>query len=86
LFCFIKKLKIFGKYNSSLFNQRTQIIGVESRILSPVKILRNKETFEHVTTKRLFACAEGAGYAGCIMSATMDGERCAEALMKMYVI
>jgi uncharacterized FAD-dependent dehydrogenase len=63
-----------------------QIIGVESRTSSPVKIPRDKETFEHIPLKRLFPCAEGAGYAGGIMSAAMDGERCAEALVKMYII
>ena len=57
-----------------------QIIGVESRTSSPVKIPRDKETLEHITTKRLFPCAEGAGYAGGIMSAAMDGERIANAV------
>ena len=48
---------------------------MESRTSLPVKIPRDKETFEHIHTKRLFPCAEGAGYAGGIMSAAMDGER-----------
>ena len=59
---------------------------MESRTSTPVKIPRDKETFEHIYTKRLFPCAEGAGYAGGIMSAAMDGEGCAETLVKIYVI
>ena len=66
------------------FTNDAQIIGVESRTSSPVKIPRDKETLEHVATKRLFPCAEGAGYAGGIMSAAMDGERCAEKLAELY--
>lgn len=61
-----------------------QIIGVESRTSSPVKIPRDKESLEHITIKRLFPCAEGAGYAGGIMSAAIDGERCAEKLVALY--
>jgi uncharacterized protein len=49
-----------------------------------VRIPRDKETLEHLTVKRLFPCGEGAGYAGGIMSAAMDGERCAEKLVEMY--
>jgi len=59
-----------------------QIIGLESRTSSPVRIPRHPETLEHPTTHGLFPCGEGAGYAGGIMSAAMDGERCAEALAK----
>jgi len=63
-----------------------QVVGVESRTSSPVRILpRNKETLEHIEVKRLFPCAEGAGYAGGIVSAAMDGERCAEAVMNKYI-
>ncbi len=56
-----------------------QIVGVESRTSSPVKIPRDNDTFEHPQLNRLFPCGEGAGYAGGIVSAAMDGERCAEA-------
>ncbi|HRG78594.1 MAG TPA: FAD-binding protein, partial [Cyclobacteriaceae bacterium] len=72
-----------GKMKGYLTNE-AQIVGVESRTSSPVRIPRNKETLEHVKTKRLFPCAEGAGYAGGIVSAAMDGERCAEAVVKIY--
>jgi uncharacterized FAD-dependent dehydrogenase len=61
-----------------------QLIGVESRTSSPVRIPRERETCEHPEIKGLFPCGEGAGYAGGIMSAAMDGERCAEQLAKLY--
>jgi uncharacterized protein len=57
---------------------------VESRTSSPVRIPRDRETLEHVQVKRLFPCGEGAGYAGGIVSAAMDGERCAERLAELY--
>lgn len=59
------------------------ILGVESRTSSPVRILRDRETMQHIEVKGLFPCGEGAGYAGGIVSAGMDGERCAEALAKL---
>jgi uncharacterized protein len=62
-----------------------QMIGLESRTSSPVRIPRDKETLEHVQVKGLFPCGEGAGYAGGIVSAAMDGERCAEAFAKLYL-
>jgi uncharacterized FAD-dependent dehydrogenase len=83
-FCLQEGFKSFGNKMRGYLTNDAQIIGVESRTSSPVKIPRDKETFEHVSTKRLFPCAEGAGYAGGIMSAAMDGERCAEALAKLY--
>jgi uncharacterized FAD-dependent dehydrogenase len=46
---------------------------------------RSKETLEHIHVARLFPCGEGAGYAGGIVSAAMDGERCAEAIVNLYV-
>ncbi len=74
---FGRKMKGYATYGG-------QLIGIESRTSSPVRIPRDKENFEHVSTKRLFPCGEGAGYAGGIVSAAMDGERCAEALVKLY--
>ncbi len=62
-----------------------QIVGVESRTSSPVKIPRDRETFEHVQIKRLYPCGEGAGYAGGIVSAAMDGEECANRLAARYL-
>lgn len=77
--------KAFGQKMKGYFTNEAQIIGVESRTSSPVRIPRDKETFEHPHIKRLYPCAEGAGYAGGIVSAAMDGERCAEKLIAAYV-
>ena len=74
----------FGKKMKGYNSPEGQLIGIESRTSSPVRIPRNKETLEHISTSRLFPCGEGAGYAGGIISAAMDGERCAEALVKIY--
>jgi uncharacterized FAD-dependent dehydrogenase len=77
-------LKLFGQKMRNYASNEAQIIGIESRTSSPVRIPRDKETLEHVEIKRLFPCGEGAGYAGGIMSAAMDGERCAEKLVEYY--
>jgi uncharacterized protein len=76
--------KSFGNKMKGYLTNEAQIVGVESRTSSPVRIPRDKDTLEHVHTKRLFPCAEGAGYAGGIVSAAMDGERCAEAVVRIY--
>jgi uncharacterized FAD-dependent dehydrogenase len=68
----------FGTKMKGYFTNEAQIVGVESRTSSPVKIPRDKETLQHPQIKNLFPCGEGAGYAGGIVSAAMDGERCAE--------
>jgi uncharacterized FAD-dependent dehydrogenase len=75
----------FGSKMKGYLTNDAQIVGVESRTSSPVRIPRDKETLEHVQTKRLFPCGEGAGYAGGIVSAAMDGERCAEAAVHKYI-
>lgn len=77
--------KSFGKKMKGYLTNEAQIVGVESRTSSPVRIPRDKETLEHIKLKRLYPCAEGAGYAGGIVSAAMDGERCAEAAVKQYI-
>ncbi len=69
----------FGTRMKGYFTNEAQIVGVESRTSSPVKIPRDKDTLQHPQIKNLFPCGEGAGYAGGIVSAAMDGERCAEA-------
>lgn len=74
----------FGKKMKGYLSNDAQIVGVESRTSSPVRIPRNKENCEHLQLKRLFPCGEGAGYAGGIVSAAMDGERCAESLCELY--
>ncbi len=70
-----------GKIKGYLSNE-AQVVGVESRTSSPVKIPRDKVTLEHLQVRGLFPCGEGAGYAGGIVSAAMDGERCAEAAVQ----
>ncbi|MCB0493469.1 MAG: FAD-binding protein [Cyclobacteriaceae bacterium] len=77
--------KNFGNKMKGYLTNDAQVVGVESRTSSPVRIPRNKETLEHPTLKGLFPSGEGAGYAGGIVSAAMDGERCAEAAVKMYL-
>jgi uncharacterized FAD-dependent dehydrogenase len=78
-------LLAFGKKMKGYLTNEAQLIGVESRTSSPVRIPRDKETFEHPVIKGLFPCGEGAGYAGGIVSAAMDGERCAERLIELYI-
>ncbi|MBL7858414.1 MAG: FAD-binding protein [Cyclobacteriaceae bacterium] len=73
----------FGKKMKGYLTNDAQLVGVESRTSSPVKIPRDKETLQHPQIKNLFPCGEGAGYAGGIVSAAMDGERCAEAVVRM---
>jgi len=77
-------LRDFGRKMNGYLSNEGQLIGIESRTSSPVRIPRDRHTCEHVQTRRLFPCGEGAGYAGGIVSAAMDGERCAEELVKMY--
>ncbi len=76
--------KLFGKKMKGYLTNEAQIIGVESRTSSPVLVPRDRESFEHVQVKRLYPCGEGAGYAGGIVSAAMDGERCAEKWAEKY--
>lgn len=73
--------KSFGKKMKGYLTNDAQIVGVESRTSSPVKIPRDKETLEHPEIKGFYPCGEGAGYAGGIVSAAMDGERCAMAVV-----
>ena len=68
----------FGKKMKGYYTEEANIVGVESRTSSPITIPRN-EKLEHPEIKGLFPCGEGGGYAGGIVSAAMDGERCAEA-------
>jgi uncharacterized FAD-dependent dehydrogenase len=68
----------FGKKMKGFYTSEANIVGVESRTSSPISIPRN-EKLEHVQISGLFPCGEGAGYAGGIVSAAMDGERCADA-------
>ncbi|MCC5936982.1 MAG: FAD-binding protein [Lunatimonas sp.] len=74
----------FDRKMKGYYTNEAQIIGVESRTSSPVRIPRDKESLEHPEISRLYPCGEGAGYAGGIVSAAMDGERCAEQLIAKY--
>jgi len=78
-----ESLRLFSKKMKSMFTNEAVLVATESRTSSPVRIPRDKETLEHPQIKGLFPCGEGAGYAGGIMSAAMDGERCAEACAKL---
>ncbi len=76
--------KVGKTYNGYLTNEAI-LLAVESRTSSPVRILRDKDTLQHVEIKNLYPCGEGAGYAGGIVSAAIDGERCAESLAKEMI-
>lgn len=69
----------FDRVSRGFLTNEAVMIGVETRTSSPVRVLRDRETLQHVLVRGLFPCGEGAGYAGGIVSAAMDGERCAEA-------
>lgn len=68
----------FGKHHHGFLTHEAVLIAVETRTSSPVRIIRDPETLQHVRLHGLFPCGEGAGYAGGIVSAGIDGERCAE--------
>lgn len=68
----------FGRQAHGFLTNEAVMIGVETRTSSPVRILRNDTTLQHIRISGLFPCGEGAGYAGGIVSAAVDGERCAE--------
>ena len=70
----------FGRKSRGFLTNDAVLIGAETRTSSPVRIPRNNETLQHVEIKGLFPCGEGAGYAGGIVSAAIDGERCADAV------
>lgn len=70
--------KYFGKHSHGFLTNEAVMIGVETRTSSPVRIVRDGETLMHIRLEGLFPCGEGAGYAGGIVSAGVDGERCAE--------
>ncbi len=79
-----KRLQIgfqeFGKKMRGYLSNDAVIVGVESRTSSPIRIPRNVETLQHIQIKGLYPCGEGAGYAGGIVSAAIDGQKCANAI------
>ena len=71
----------FGRKSMGFLTNEAVMIAIETRTSSPVRILRDKDTLQHVRIEGLFPCGEGAGYAGGIVSAGVDGERCADAVV-----
>jgi len=78
-----KALPAFGRKMKGYYTNEAILVGVESRTSSPVKVPRDKETLQHPQVSGLFPCGEGAGYAGGIISATIDGINCASAALKI---
>ncbi len=70
--------KSFGKHAHGFLTNEAVLIAVETRTSAPVRIIRDRETLQHIRVKGLFPCGEGAGYAGGIVSAGIDGDRCAD--------
>lgn len=75
-----KAFEVFGHQAHGFLTNEAVMIAVETRTSSPVRILRDNKTLQHVSLRGLYPCGEGAGYAGGIVSAAIDGERCAECL------
>jgi len=78
-----KALPVFGRKMKGYYSNEAILVGVESRTSSPVKVPRDKETLQHPQVSGLFPCGEGAGYAGGIISAAIDGINCASAALKV---
>jgi uncharacterized protein len=78
-----KALPVFGRKMKGYYTNEAILVGVESRTSSPVKVPRDKETLQHPQVVGLFPCGEGAGYAGGIISAAIDGINCASAASKI---
>lgn len=78
-----KALPRFGHKMKGYYTNEAILVGVESRTSSPVRILRDPITLQHPQVQGLYPCAEGAGYAGGIVSAAIDGMNCAEAIAKL---
>ena len=74
----------FGKKMHGYYTNEAVIHATESRTSSPVKIPRDKVSLEHIQIKGLYPCGEGAGYAGGIMSAAIDGQKCAQKIAEKY--
>ncbi len=77
--------KAFDNKMRGYISNEAIIVGVESRTSTPVRIPRDKETLQHIQLKNLYPCAEGAGYAGGIVSAAMDGVNCVNAINQTYL-
>lgn len=75
-----KSAAVFDKKMHGFYSEEAILVGVESRTSSPIRIPRDRSTFMHTQIESLFPCGEGAGYAGGIVSAAIDGENCADAI------
>ena len=75
-----RRIQIFWESISWILTREAVMIGVETRTSSPVRIPRDRESMTHIRLRGFYPCGEGAGYAGGIVSAAIDGERCAKAL------
>ena len=79
-----KGFQQFGRSSHGFLTNEACMIGMETRTSAPVRIVRDNDTLQHVTINGLFPCGEGAGYAGGIVSAGIDGERCADAVAQYF--
>lgn len=77
--------KMPGIYGKGYYTNEAVLVGVESRTSSPIRIPRDKQILQHPQIEKLFPCAEGAGYAGGIISAAIDGQACADAVFKQLI-
>jgi len=77
-----KALPVFGQKMKGYYTNEAILVGVESRTSSPIRIPRDKVTLQHPQVKGLYPCGEGAGYAGGIVSAAIDGMNCADAIVR----
>ncbi len=77
--------KTFGRQAHGFLTNEAVLIAVETRTSSPVRIVRDAATLQHIRLQGLFPCGEGAGYAGGIVSAAVDGERCAEMCAELFL-
>ena len=78
-------LQDFGKKMKGYFTNEAVMVATESRTSSPVRIPRDNTTLQHLQIQGLYPCAEGAGYAGGIVSAAIDGQRCATEAAKVLL-
>jgi hypothetical protein len=77
-----KGLLLFNQKMRGYFTEEAQMLAAETRTSSPIKIPRDPESLMHIDIEGLFPCGEGAGYAGGIVSAAIDGERAADACVR----
>lgn len=81
-----KAFSLFGKSMKGYLTNEAVVVGVESRTSSPVSIPRNREDMQHVNLENLYPCGEGAGYAGGIVSAAIDGVKAVDAIAKKVAV